>query len=1071
MTSMNSSLFATLRRRAFGACLLGAALVAGCSSGQSVASLGPSAGPTNSLQPQPDDAIQSKSFVVDANQRGVSNQLRLTGMFWGRIVNVFDITGTLQAVDYVIGENIQSNQDYIVTTNTVTQATSVTIRHLAGTEGYEAAFLALDQNLTPVQDKSLNANEIGPFSMVPRNSAMVLRFNDLLDQRFNDGAWVDSAGNATINAQSGQVDNQLVQIQVGYPPTGFFEGRMFVDRNHGDLADHDGDGEQEFHPTRIVIANAVSLFDAEATNPPLAVNTQGLPKSTALGEPNAVVRIPTRLDSGSGQVLLLRNAGGSPVSFSSSGSRDQSSTTQDVVRAFRSGGDQDQTGDLNNGFLADNTRPNILGNLNVAFGGAVTQDPGDASIYTADNMTFSVASCAKIPSIGDVIVQQLQGNTRAEIANFEIVGGQLTNVRMRVVQPVGGTLVPGDAQLLTAFDPGSDSPPCYLRFSPEPAQAPAARVSKNAQVFLVFSEPMDPTTLKPFDTYSIQRVPSNPDASDFVIGSITSNAELREFAITPSLPLSHQTGAAETYYLRVAPASDGGPTDLAGNPLRFDLPLIPFTLEPSEATSQNGGFAFRFDQVSELDLAPDEINGDLQLAEFRTQQMVYDLNQEILKPRPVSRRATAADRDKAVPGNMTAFPQGVQTPLSPLGSKCQTLYRYCDLGWTVTDETNYNVDIEGLAWAPVGGVVNSDSYTEFQISLGHSRYTPDEPIDAFGFPIWEFSGIRAPFDNNFVDTPKVVHPKPSGYVVSQADAFVAESGTTMVPWPLNQGIPAEEFRYFTWRDTRDDTFQGGTQAFGVPHQIEYVVYGWSPGPDPPQDPPNVYPAGQVKSIGLPLLMEFRCYPDNEAFGLNPFDISIAINTSAQPNFRAFSTGGYNTANQAVPRNPDQQTSAAGGFNPGSTPAGLPTPGVDNTFYIGQVETVTRVSVAHSLWFDTGITSPSYVSPVIEPLATAQPPGTQLLFAYRGATSVTLGDTDDVSILYNAGSEVMDWFGGPNNDGVNHGMAAYTNGDQTWKSNIAQIDGSRYFQVRMTFIANAASNQVPVIDSLGLSFRQ
>lgn len=1067
MTSMNTSLFATFRRGALGACLLGAALVAGCSSGQSVASLGPSAGPTNSLQPQPDGAIQSKSFVVDANERGVTNQFRLTGMFWGRIVNVFDITGTLQAVDYVIGENIQSNQDYIVTTNTVTQATSVTIRHLAGTEGYEAAFLALDQNLTPVQDKSLNPAEVGPYSMVPRNSAMVLRFNDLLDQRFNDGAWSDSIGNATINPQSGQLDNQIVQIQVGYPPTGFFEGRMVVDRNHGDLADHDGDGVQEFHPTRIVIANAVSLFDAELTNPPLSVNTQGLPKSTQLGAANAVIRIPTQLDSGSGQVLLLSNAGGTPVAFNSSGSRDTSSVTRDVVRAFRSGGDQEETGDLNNGFLADNTRPNILGNLNVLLGGAVTQDPNDASIYTADNMTFSVATCAKIPSIGDVVVQQLQGNTRAEIANFDIVGGQLTNVRLRVVQPVGGTLVPGDAQLLTAFDPESDNPPCYLRFAPEPAQAPAARVSKNAQVFLVFSEPMDPTTLKPFDTYSIQRVPMNPDASDFVIGSITSNTELREFAITPSLPLSHQTGNAETYYLRVAPASDGGPTDLAGNPLRFDLPLIPFTLEPSEATSTNGGFAFRFDQVSELDLAPDEIAGLTELAEFRTQQMVYDLTQEVLKPRPVSRRAIAADRDKAVPSSMTAFPQGVQTPLSPLGSKCQTLYRYCDLGWTITDETNYNVDIEGLAWAPVGGVVNSDSYTEFQISLGHSRYQPDETINSFGFPKWEFSGIRAPFDTNFVDTPKVVHPKPSGYVVSQADAFVAESGTTMVPWPLNQGIPVEEFRYFTWRDTRDDSFQGGTQAFGVPLDVEYVTYGWDP--ETP-DPPQIYPPGQVKSIGLPLLMEFRCYPDNEAFGLNPFDISIAINTSAQPNFRAFSTGGYNTANQPVPRNPDQQNSAAGGFNPGSTPAGLPTPGVDNTFYIGQVEIVTRISVAHSLWFDTGLTSPTFASPVIEPLATQQPTGTQLVFAYRGATSVTLGGTDNESILYNAGGEVMDWYGGPLDLAAN-GAASYTNGDQSWKSSISQIDGSRYFQVRMTFIANAASNQVPIIDSLGLSFRQ
>lgn len=1065
MTSMKSILLATLRRGALGACLVGAVLSAGCSSGKSVASLGPSAGPVNSLQPHPDTSLRSRDFVVDANERGASGQFRLTGMFWGRIVDVFDVTGTLMATDYVIGENIQSNQDYIVQTNAVTQRTSVTVRHLAGTDGYKTAFLALDQNMTPVQDKSLAASELGPYSMVPRNSAIVLRFNDLLDQRYRSGAWRDSLNNATVNSESGQLDNQLVKLQVGYPPVSFYEGRLMVDRNHGDLADYDGDGVQEFHPTRIVIANAVSLFEAELTNPPLAVNSLGLPKSNTVSEANGVIRISTTLNGGTGQILVLRSAGGSAVSYTGSGSRDTTSLTNDVVRAFRTGGDQSVTGDLNNGFLADNLRPNIIGKLGISLNGAITQDPMDPTIFTVAGMSFDVASCAKLPIVGDVIVQQIQGSTRAEVASFDVVNGQIQNLRLRVVQPLDGSIVAGAAQFLTAFNPAADNPPCYLRFAPEPANAPAAGVSKASQVFLAFSEPMDPTTIKPFDTYSLQRVATNPGAKDFVIASVATNPELREFSIVPTMPLKHTNGNAETYYLRVAPASEGGPTDLAGNPLQFDLPLIPFTLEPTEATEQNGGLAFRFHKTSELALTPDEMAGTASLPEFRNRQMIYNLAQEILSPRPVTRRAIAADRDKPVPGNMTAFPQGVQTPLSPLGSKCQALYRYCDLGWTVQDETNYNVDIEGLAWAPVGGTVVSDSYSEFQITLAHGRYLPDEPIDSFGFPIYEFSGIKANYDGNFIDTPKIVHPKSSGYVVSQADAFIAESGTTMVPWPINKGIPVEEYRYFTWRDTRDDSFQGGSQGAGVPLDIEYVVNGWAAG-----DPPKLYAGSQVKSIGLPMMMEFRCYPDNDAFGLNPFDISIAINTSARPNFRAFSTGGYNTANVAQVRNPDLQTTAVGGFNPGSTPAGLPTPGLDNVFYIGQVELVTRISVSHSIWFDSGFTSPTYVAPVIEPLSSGQPAGTQIVFAYRGATSIASGADPNLAILNNADGAVLDWFGGPLDITAN-GSAAYTNGDQSWKSSIAQINGSKFFQVRMTFIANAATNQVPFIDSLGLSFRQ
>ena len=77
----------------------------------------------------------------------------------------------------------------------------------------------------------------------------------------------------------------------------------------------------------------------------------------------------------------------------------------------------------------------------------------------------------------------------------------------------------------------------------------------------------------------------------------------------------------------------------------------------------------------------------------------------------------------------------------------------------------------------------------------------------------------------------------------------------------------------------------------------------------------------MPTAGLPLLMEYRCYPSDSGIGLNPLDISLAINSSAVPNFRAFSTGGVNTQSNPVKVNPDTNMAPLGGYNPTSSPPG------------------------------------------------------------------------------------------------------------------------------------------------------
>jgi len=85
-----------------------------------------------------------------------------------------------------------------------------------------------------------------------------------------------------------------------------------------------------------------------------------------------------------------------------------------------------------------------------------------------------------------------------------------------------------------------------------------------------------------------------------------------------------------------------------------------------------------------------------------------------------------------------------------------------------------------------------------------------------------------------------------------------------------------------------------------------------------------YAPGSVPTIGLPLLLEFRCYPDAATGGLNRFDISLASANSSRPNRRAFSTGGQSTSG-IVTIDPDLQAVATGGFDPNSQPTpGAPT---------------------------------------------------------------------------------------------------------------------------------------------------
>ena len=141
------------------------------------------------------------------------------------------------------------------------------------------------------------------------------------------------------------------------------------------------------------------------------------------------------------------------------------------------------------------------------------------------------------------------------------------------------------------------------------------------------------------------------------------------------------------------------------------------------------------------------------------------------------------------------------------------------------------------------------------------------------------------------------------------------------------------------------------------------------------------------------------------------------------------------------------------------PPGRPTRyTADNTLYIGQLDAVTRVSRAHSIWLDSKSDAPLYAPFVAEPAVADLPPRTQVIFHFRGADGFQDAD------LAPFAAEALDPYGD-----LPLGMVRFHDDDATWKSSLAEIDGARYFQFRVTFVGDLASGLAPELSAVGFAF--
>lgn len=996
-------------------------------------------------------------FVVADHSGGFAGSLKINSVTWGRLVDVYAPLTTG-------GTPVRLFKDYLIPADILTDGQFYTLGRQLGTgvetltidgpfnadvngqpqvdpnaDDFLELFDPLAQSLQLVINKSLDPAELPPFTAVPRNAAVAITFNDLIDP-------------ATISENT-------IKLAVGYPPEATQIVRVIPDPNYGDVING------TFYSARILVDFTVSPFEAQANNSP--VNSVGLPSAQNTAQANVAVRIPTRLASGA-QFELLKSLGGSTVSFTGNGATDPFAASLDVVRAFRSGGQTTVTQDPFNGFLPDTTAPTLLSAQTCT----VTPTFQNATLLTVD-LQFASAACALQPRTDDIIAFNSGLFARVLSPGLAPVGGIVTNVFCELIDPPSnlGTIGVSAAEYRTPWARTLDQvsrPECWVTVQPPPTSGVGTGISTTSTFSLRFSEPMDPTRLNAFDSFQLLYGIVTPALQGQVVGQVTASGDLTRYTFQPSQRLRHVNGSTETFRINL-PTGTTGPVDLAGNAVDFALTdsngnLPDFTLRSIDATIESRSVMLKFTSVDEdptSSPAGPELRG----------QLIYDLLNGRVLPRSVTRISAVCDLNTpmiAVDQQLGGAAAATRLPFSPFGCRMMTMWRHADLGFFLTDDLTHNLDVEGLNWAPVNSGLQIETLPLFQMSIAHSLHLPDELI-AMGAPVHPNSGISDTFDANLlnptVDPLKVVHQKTEGYFIQPSAVFQSATGTAMAPWPMNEGKAAEDFIYYTWRDTAllsvgQPAATGGGQGVRLGNETSYD----------PTTPAAAYGIGLVPTIGLPLLMDFRVYPNSQIQGSNQllgfFAIaSNPVGTEIPPFWTAYTVGGIPAATGIpITVDPDSAAIAQGNLAAPGAPGALPR---NQVIFFGQGDFVVRVNRAHTRWFECAPGAAglpfNFAEPVIEPSVAALPVGTQLLVQFRGATGMNSAGNKPWEV-----ASELDAYGNPRPGGTAF-TVTFLGGTSGWRDSMAEINGSQFFQARITMVSNPISGATPELRSLGFAF--
>ncbi len=1011
---------------------------------------------------------------------GTAGALVLEEVRWGRLVEVRDLGWNLVAPNFVIGEWIQGDgYQCEFRQNLATGGQILRILAPRETPAFDAALASVEESLGAIAPG--NGLPPLPLAMVPRNAALVLRFNQPI--------------------RTGSRSAQTVRvIEAGSTPQAL-EVRLFVDPRD---------------PRRLVVDPVVSAGESGTLGiPPNAV---GFPEAGDAISPNLELRIPTRRDPSIGQTTLLHGESGSTPED------DDPSDGADVVRAFRSGGRTSVTGDPHEGFLFDPWPPSIVGERPVSI----------CAVEPAPEGRLEVS----VGGVGPGPVSPEPGEALRQADALGLVIGVLSppggcpmpgsGVRLLVEPLTPAPIEPGSGALVERFSAGDEtSAHWFVAFDPAASAPPTGGVDPSSMVRVRFSEPIDPATVLPNDNFGLTKVDPGEEGfdglapRDFAVGDLVVPQGAAELDFVPVVPLPHVEGVGEEmfFWIKTGPA---GPRDFGGNPLPGIPFKIPFSLASAAASEGTGGFALRFTSVNEsdFDLAGPDPQGKPEVAGQ------FVLGEGELRGRPVYRFSRTVDPGNAFVGVASPFTLPVLTPLTSYGSRLLTTWRHCDLGLSATETNDLNLDVEGLSWAPFqgpagGGLVPggpydvvvqnvpglvADTLPRLRIRLAHSHYFPDEALSYFNpgaSPDWPLSGLDT---TKFYPTNSPTSALPLGergnpfaywhwdpemdggaggvrsnppldvidgpYAINPGQAFTSPgTGSVMLPFPAFT-------QTYTWRDTGYPfALKGGPAGAGVEPGSWVNVFG-SPRPD-------VYPAAQVPSAALPLLVEFRSYPGN-ALNLNGLQVSIlAFGVGVgTPAFRVFSTGGFDAQGTLVQRDPDGNT-PLGGFTPLSVPPGQPSGTSGRQIYWGRADFVVRVSRAFTHWFDLGPMEtpdgPLFAPPVVGP--PTQDGGTSTIVEFRGASGVAgtcatvtptcdeLRDASKANVYGVFLSSATSQAPTTRLTGVAPPFTANNPALSEWTNDLARLNGKRYLQMRFTFTSDVETGEVGRLSAVAVGFRR
>lgn len=995
-----------------------------------------------------------------------SSSLFLLQMDWGRQVSIVDITGAVQATEVLIQPDLASDGvDYELSTNPVTQQETLKILDTAGTANFDSLLSAAQSGLPVLEDRA--PTKPPPFDRVPRNAVVRLTFSAPLD--------------------ANTVDQSTVQILVGDPPVLAFTARYLVQNDEAA-----GKGYLLIDPT-------VSSIQAAQSSIPQ--NAVGFPASVDGVSTNLVIRIPTVPDPLLGLPRVLTSTTGlRPAVQDRNTEPFEEAFDGDVtlVRALRTGSETDAYG----GFLRDDRRPSLLGVFNATISSVISSGSGSTEYIFSNDVTV----CRPItPKVGDV----MEVGNAILVTTSVVSAGDPANYRV-VAQIESGSIEAGASGLAGRYTTryavaDATHQVCFLSIQPPPTALPAGRIDPNSTVTIRFDEPMDKRTINSMGTFVItqyenvgtpttkeqkeaawfRQVVTNETVATYIdrqrgydmrftaAGTDAVNSEFggrvmfgpievsngsTQFTLAPVAGFSEVNNDT---FLQFAVALRDGPEgihDLAGNPLE----LVNFvagtpgqthtiTVRGANGTSAGGANAILRNKYFGFFGGLLDENDD-GLAEYAGQVTVQPGR---MAGRPSSRFSRSADvNSQSVGARNQGTPQ--PDPLNPAGAVTMHAYRPQDFGFGYPDPTEHNMDIEGLSWSPNAGVVFDETYNAFGLSLAHATTLPDEIFDPLSLlPIFPASGLVAnSYDENILGLP--VHDEVSVFNATYSPRSInlyPTNGVNYLPFPAFE-------QSFTWRDTGiSQSFVGGSGGAGSPngqYQVDFGLTGpfWAP--------------DFVPSVGLSLLMRFRCYPQADRLGLNLFTTTKMQPSSALPAFRLFSAGGQDGSGEwfrVQPDNPDQGgTAPSGGFLPGGgrTPTQF-----DTLVYWMNADFVVRVSRSYTHWFDMGnvLNAGGFQGGILEPENPDQPAGTSMVVEYRGSLQVDHGGNPlTLPTPLTTADNPFDGYGD-----ATLGIGSVSTPSE-WTQNFADLEGQQYkfFQVRLTFIANADLAVAPTLDGFGIA---